>query len=128
MNGDDARDPAREGAGPPAATSASGDGDTASDGPSDAAIEAAILRIVGARPRGRTVCPSEPARALGGEWRTLMPRVRRVAARLVREQRLVATRKGEPVDPEAPGGPIRLAAPPADESGPAQARDVTDME
>lgn len=74
-------------------------------------IAAAILRAVAARAPGKTVCPSQPARALAEDWRPLMPRVRAVAGRLVREGRLVATRKGEPVDPEAPGGPIRLAAP-----------------
>ena len=78
----------------------------------DRAIEAAILDAVAARGPGKTVCPSEPARMLHPEWRALMPRVRAVAARLVGEGRLRATRKGAPVDPQAPGGPIRLSAPP----------------
>lgn len=81
------------------------------DGVTDEAIEAAILSAVAARGEGKTVCPSEPARALSQDWRALMPRVRAVAGRLVRDGRLVATRRGEPVDPEAPGGPIRLRAP-----------------
>lgn len=79
-------------------------------GVSDEEIASAILAAVGRRASGRTVCPSEPARSLAGDWRPLMPRVRAVAGRLAREGRIVATRKGEPVDPEAPGGPIRLAA------------------
>jgi len=80
---------------------------------SDQEIAAAIRQAVAAR-APRTVCPSEPARALAEDWRPLMPRVRAVAAQLVREGRVIATRKGVPVDPEAPGGPIRLAAPPSD--------------
>lgn len=83
---------------------------TASE-PSEAEIEQAILAAVSRRAPGRTICPSEPARALSADWRPLMPRIRAVAARLGREGRLEATRRGAPVDPEAPGGPIRLAAP-----------------
>ena len=78
--------------------------------PSEAEIERAILAALSRRAPGRSVCPSEPARALAADWRPLMPRIRAVAARLAREGRLVATRRGAPVDPEAPGGPIRLAA------------------
>jgi hypothetical protein len=74
----------------------------------DAAIEAAILAALAARAPGRSVCPSEPARALAADWRPLMPRVRAVAARLAAEGRVVATRRGAPVAPDAPGGPIRL--------------------
>lgn len=64
------------------------------------------------------MCPSEPARELSRDWRPLMPRVRAVAAGLARDGLLVATRRGEPVDPEAPGGAIRLARPPCAISGP----------
>lgn len=81
---------------------------------SETAIAAAILETVRARGPGRTACPSEVARALDPEadaWRDLMPAVRRVAGALVREGRLVVTRRGEPVDPEAGGGPIRLGLP-----------------
>jgi len=77
--------------------------------PSDAAIESAILAALDRRAAGRTICPSDAARALADDWRPLMPRVRAVAARMARDGRIVATRRGEPVDPEAPGGPIRLA-------------------
>jgi hypothetical protein len=79
---------------------------------SDQAIAAAILEAVEAR-APKTVCPSEPARALANDWRPLMPRVRAVAGRLAREGRVVATRKGTPVDPETAGGPIRLSTPAA---------------
>lgn len=75
--------------------------------PSDEAIEAALLRLAADR-RG-TFCPSEAARALAPDWRPLMPEVRRVAGRLVEEERLVATQRGCPVEPTEAKGPIRLA-------------------
>lgn len=56
------------------------------------------------RGAGASFCPSEAARALSDDWRTLMPDVRRVAAGLP----LVATQKGAVVDPVAARGPIRL--------------------
>lgn len=75
------------------------------------AIAAAIVRAVDARADGATVCPSEVARALIDDeagWRALMPAVRRVAAALARDGRIVATRRGVVVDAESAGGPIRL--------------------
>jgi len=78
----------------------------------DADIEAAVMAAVRARGPGRTVCPSEPARALAEDWRPLLPQVRAVAARLVGQGALVATQKGAPVDPLAARGPIRLGLPP----------------
>ena len=77
---------------------------------SDEEVAAALLALVEARGAG-TFCPSEAARRLADDWRPLMGEVRRVAGALAREGRLAATRGGEPVDPEAAGGPIRLGAP-----------------
>ena len=54
-------------------------------------------------------CPSEAARALAADWRPLMPEVRRVAAGLP----LLATQGGQPVDPLAARGPIRLRLQPS---------------
>ena len=79
--------------------------------PDDAALEAAILDALVRRAPGASICPSEAARALAEDWRPLMPRIRAAASRLVAEGRVVATRKGAPVDPAAPGGPIRLRRP-----------------
>ena len=71
--------------------------------PPDDAIAHALLRL--ARDRApRSFCPSEVARALSGDWRPLMPRVRAMAATLP----LTATQKGTPVDPVTARGPIRL--------------------
>ena len=75
-------------------------------------IEAAILAAVAARGHGRSVCPSEVARALSADWRTLMPQLRAAAARLVAAGRLRVTQRGEAVDALAARGPIRLAAAP----------------
>ena len=68
---------------------------------SDGEIEAAMLHVVAQRGAGKTVCPSEVARHLGGDdpdnWRRLMTPIRRVAVRLAKEGRLAILRKGKPV-------------------------------
>lgn len=77
--------------------------------PDDAELEACLLRLCRARGPGRSICPSEAARALDAdEWRALMPAIRAAAARLVARGELRATRAGREIHPEAPGGPIRL--------------------
>lgn len=70
----------------------------------DDEIAHVLMRLARERGAGRTFCPSEVARALAGDWRGLMPRVRKVAAGLPLE----ATQKGVPIDPVAAKGPIRL--------------------
>lgn len=77
------------------------------------AVERAILDLLARRGPGRTICPSEAARAVrpDGDWRALMPTVRAEAARLAAQGRLVATRKGTPVDPATARGAIRLGLP-----------------
>lgn len=81
---------------------------------SDAAIREEILRQTAARGSGRSICPSEVARALAGgdqgPWRPLMEPVRRAAVGLVRDGRIEILRKGKPVPPEAVRGVIRLRA------------------
>lgn len=70
----------------------------------DDEIAQELMRLARARGAGKTFCPSEAARALSGDWRALMPRVRGVAAGLP----LVATQKGQAVDPLEARGPIRV--------------------
>ena len=70
----------------------------------DDAIAEMLMHLARTRGAGKTFCPSEAARALSGDWRDLMPRVREVAAGLP----LVATQKGVTVDPVRASGPIRL--------------------
>ncbi len=76
--------------------------------------EAAILELAGARGAGKTICPSEAARALAGDdpaFQRHMPAVRRAAVRLATEGRLVITRKGKAVDPQDFKGVYRLGLP-----------------
>lgn len=77
-----------------------------------APIEEAVFELLGERDPGKTICPSEAARAVGGEdWRRLMPHVRATAVGLAREGRLVITRHGKPADPDAFKGVYRLRLP-----------------
>ena len=82
--------------------------------PDPAIIEATMLDLLQRRGAGKTICPSEVARAVVGEatgWREAMPLVRAVAGRLVRADLVVATQRGVPVDPRRAEGPIRLGLP-----------------
>jgi hypothetical protein len=64
-----------------------------------------ILDLALARGRGRSFCPSEAARILAEDWRSLMPEVREVAAGM---PEIMATQGGVEVDPVTARGPIRL--------------------
>jgi hypothetical protein len=78
-------------------------------------LEAALLSLVSARGVGGTICPSEAARAVGGNhsdgWGPLMQPVRRIAVRLARLGRIVIYRKGRPVDPDNFKGVYRIGLP-----------------
>jgi hypothetical protein len=78
-------------------------------------LERTILALLAARGPDKTVCPSEAARALGGDhpdgWGPLMQPIRRVAVGLARQGRLVITRKGRIVDPDDFRGVYRLGLP-----------------
>ncbi|KPF63475.1 hypothetical protein IP69_19075 [Bosea sp. AAP35] len=83
--------------------------------PDETELEATILGLTAQRGEGKTICPSEAARALGGDhpdgWGPLMQPIRRVAVRLMKEGKLVITRKGRPVDPDDFRGVYRLRMP-----------------
>ncbi|MBX9933145.1 MAG: DUF3253 domain-containing protein [Methylobacterium sp.] len=90
---------------------------------SDELIAETMLALVAERGAGKTICPSEVARALGGaqpdEWSPLMQPVRRVAVALTRQGRIAIFRKGKPVeDPEDFRGVYRLGLPPDGEGNP----------
>jgi hypothetical protein len=70
----------------------------------------AILELLGQREPGRTICPSEAARVLGGDeaFRVYMPVVRAAAAELVAAGEIDVTQGGEVVDLATARGPIRL--------------------
>ena len=94
----------------------------------DAAIAETTLRLVAERGAGKSICPSEVARALGGPhpdgWGPLMKPVRRIAVGLAHGGRIAILRKGKPVDPDDFRGVYRLALPPGpDSSGPGSQSD-----
>ena len=79
----------------------------------DRELEAVILRLLAERGAGKTICPSEAARAVaesedGAAWEPLMEPARAAARRLVAEGRIVITQGGSVVDGSAAKGPIRL--------------------
>lgn len=67
-----------------------------------------------ARERGpsKSICPSDAARAVGGDnWRDLMADARDTARALAREGEVEITQKGEVLDPDATWrGPVRIRA------------------
>ena len=78
-------------------------------GPTDAALEHTVLELLDARARGATICPSEAARAVGGdEWRPLMEPARAAARRLVARGLVEITQAGHVVDGSTAKGPIRI--------------------
>lgn len=75
------------------------------------AIADEILRQTAGRGPGKSICPSEVARALAEDWRPLMGAVRATAFALCRAGQLEVLRKGKPVSPEEARGVIRLRMP-----------------
>lgn len=77
-----------------------------------------MIAMVSERGPGKTICPSEVARALAGDhpdaWGPLMQPVRRVAVALTKQGRVVILRKGRPVDPDDFRGVYRLSLPRSD--------------
>ncbi len=75
-------------------------------------LEAAILGLLAERDPGKTICPSEAARRVGGvDWRDYMEPSREAARTLAAEHRIEILQRGEIRDPGDPlRGPIRLRA------------------
>lgn len=74
-------------------------------------IATAILRLLHARDPGKSICPSEAARAVDAEdWRALMPLVRGVAAQLAQRGDIVITQRAQPAEANFRGA-IRLRLP-----------------
>ena len=73
-------------------------------------LESILLALAGHRGPDRTICPSDVARARGGDgWRARMDPVRDIARDLARAGMVVITQKGETLDPDQPWrGPIRI--------------------
>ena len=75
----------------------------------DRALETSIRDLLARRAADATICPSEAARAVGGEdWRDLMEPARRAARRLVSAGEVEITQGGKVVDPSTAKGPIRV--------------------
>ena len=78
------------------------------DAPKDA--KQVITGLLAERDPGKTICPSEAARVLGGDdgFRPFMEPVRAAARELIRDGQIDATQHGEVVDLDSAKGPIRL--------------------
>lgn len=75
----------------------------------DRELESTILSLLAQRAATATICPSDAARAVGGdEWRDLMEPARRAARRLVASGDVDITQGGSVVDPSTAKGPIRI--------------------
>ncbi len=92
------------------------------EAPPDDPVATAILELLASRGGGKSICPSEAARAFAAGrarpsdppdlWRRYLPAARQQALHLARAGRIVILRKGKPVDPHKPvKGVIRLALP-----------------
>ncbi|MBY6351175.1 DUF2256 and DUF3253 domain-containing protein [Rhodococcus corynebacterioides] len=75
-------------------------------------LEGEIGRLLDARARDSSICPSDVARAVApDDWRPLMEPVRRAARRLVARGEVEITQGGTAVDPSTAKGPIRIRRP-----------------
>jgi len=75
----------------------------------DPRLVASIRELLAARDDGKTICPSEAARAVGGEqWRELMQPAREAARELVELSEVEVTQRGEVVDVTTARGPVRI--------------------
>ncbi len=95
---------------------------TQSENPKPDPIAQQIFDLLAARGPGKSICPSEAARAMqaaygkpsapADAWRRYLAPVRQQALHLARRGEILILRKGKPVDPHKPvKGVIRLALP-----------------
>lgn len=75
-------------------------------------LRKAILEMSRERGPNKTLCPSDAARAVGGDdWRNLMDDARAAARALARSGDVEITQNGEVLDPDGTWrGPIRIRA------------------
>ncbi|MEO1534937.1 MAG: DUF2256 and DUF3253 domain-containing protein [Planctomycetota bacterium] len=77
--------------------------------PTDEALERAIVELLAKRDSGKTICPSEAAKAVSpDDWRELMEPARMAGRRLIERGAVVFTQQGHIVDPSTAKGPIRI--------------------
>jgi len=75
-------------------------------------LRAVILALARERGPDKTICPSDAARAVGGQqWRDLMDDARAEARALARRGEVEISQRGEVLDPDAQWrGPVRIRA------------------
>ena len=75
-------------------------------------LRAAILSLARERGQDKTICPSDAARAVGGQqWRDLMDDARAEARALAKRGEVEISQRGEVLDPDAQWrGPVRIRA------------------
>ncbi|MEL8055605.1 MAG: DUF3253 domain-containing protein [Pseudomonadota bacterium] len=84
-------------------------------------VAQAILDLVAVRGVGKTICPSEAARAVSFEnWRKLLPEVRASAIRLAVAEKVSIYRRGKSVDPLDFKGVYRIGLPMEETDDPAE--------
>lgn len=72
-------------------------------------IKQTIMRLVRERGPGKTICPSEAARALDDKhWRSLMDAVREAAINLHGDGTITIEQDGKPIRSDKFTGPVRL--------------------
>ncbi|OBK18941.1 S-adenosylmethionine tRNA ribosyltransferase [Mycobacterium asiaticum] len=78
-------------------------------------LRSSILALARHRGPHSSICPSDAARAVGGEtWRDLMPDARELARELATAGDVAITQRGSVLDPGAAwSGPIRITLPSA---------------
>lgn len=84
-------------------------------GSDEARLRAAILALADHRGPDSSICPSDAARAVGGDrWRDLTALGREIALELARDGTVDVTQRGAAIDPRRrPRGPIRIRIVPA---------------
>ncbi|MDJ0946390.1 MAG: DUF3253 domain-containing protein [Kiloniellales bacterium] len=98
------------------------------ESPTPDPIAQQIFDLLAARGPGKSICPSEAARAMQAAhgkakdpaeaWRRYLAPVRQQALHLARRGEILILRKGKPVDPHKPvKGVIRLALPQGEADG-----------
>ncbi len=82
------------------------------DGPLDARLCAAIVALTRHRGPSSSICPSDAARAVGGDnWRELAPHSRAIAFMLARKGQAEILQRGVVRDPTREWrGPVRIRA------------------
>ena len=77
------------------------------------ALRAEILDLLSQRPKGKSISPTEVARAIAGsderQWSRLMKPLRLAAVEMAKAGEIEILRKGKPVDPDRFRGVYRLA-------------------